>query len=371
MELTSLATVILTGVLALVVLIAAAAWLPRTRRTTRGFLARVATLVGTSLATLVFVFTLLNNQNGWYASWADLLGNAGAQDAPAQTAGGKAGDLFTKAASHNAGAPLTRPALPQPGERVQRYTMTGATSGLTGTVIVILPVGYEDPANANRTYPVILANHGSPGIPDVYATGFNLIRQTDDALAAKKLGPVIVVSPQLEYPRGTDTECTNGAPGKPQVETFVAQDVPQWAIAQLRVAEDRASWATFGFSSGGYCAAMEAMLHPDRFGGAIVLGGYFQPQFAGSVPYGSAAGKRYDLEALAAASPPAVALWVQTGSQDGTSWFSTNRLFAAAKAPLAITQVVNKGAGHRMDVWVGYAPTALAWLGSTVPGFKP
>ena len=67
----------LAAVLALTVVgfVAGAAWLPRTRRSARGFIARLLTQVGVSALSLLLGAMVLNNTNGWYANWGDLLGS--------------------------------------------------------------------------------------------------------------------------------------------------------------------------------------------------------------------------------------------------------------------------------------------------------
>ena len=104
----------------------------------------------------------------------------------------------------------------------------------------------------------------------------------DQQVAAHRVRPMIVVSPNVQVPRAADTECVNGQPGETQMETFVPQDVPRWVADHFRARADRGSWATIGLSSGGYCAAMAAMLHPAQYGGAPVMAGYFRPRFDSS-----------------------------------------------------------------------------------------
>jgi len=43
---------------------------------------------------------------------------------------------------------------------------------------------------------------------------------------AKRMRTVLVVSPRWEFPAGVDTECANGSASNPQVETWLARDVP-------------------------------------------------------------------------------------------------------------------------------------------------
>jgi hypothetical protein len=129
-----------------------------------------------------------------------------------------------------------------------------------------------------------------------------------------------------------------------------------------------------GLSSGGWCAAMVAMLHPAQFGGAVVLGGYFRPIFdPADEPFGATdpLARRYDLVALAKNAPPPVALWVETSHADPVSYGTSTALLKAAHAPLSVTATVLKDAGHRIGIWRGLLPGALGWLGATLPGFRP
>jgi enterochelin esterase-like enzyme len=364
-------------VLVLVLTIAALAWgaLRVTKRTgVRGVLARLGQQVLVSVLVVLSVATVLNRQNEWYASWADLFGSStpvvkdNAGGAPPQEA------LRVDPTGPGLPTPTQRqlPPLPSPGQRDQVFTITGPASGLTGKVLVSLPAGYEDPANAGRSYPVIVAFHGYPGSPDVWMQGVNLVPSLDTLAGQHKIGGVIVVAPQIEFPAGADTECVNGGTGQPQVETWLAKDVPDAMAGRLRVARDRSSWATLGFSSGGWCAAMVTMLHPDVFGAGVVLGGYMSPIFGNAyVPFRSTdpAGKRYQLVSLASSAPPPVALWLQTSKADSLSYSSSAALLRAARPPLSIQSQVDITSGHRITVWADAVPTALTWLGATVQGF--
>ena len=364
-------------VLVLLLTVAALAWgALRTPRGTgaRGVLARLGIQVLVSVLVVLSVATVLNRQNEWYASWGDLFGSS----APVVKAnsGGAAPQAALQVEPTGPGLPTPTqrqlPPLPSPGRREQVFTISGQASGLTGKILVSLPAGYEDPANADRSYPVIVAFHGYPGAPEVWMQGVNLVPSLDTLAGQHKIGPVIVVAPQIEFPAGADTECVNGGTGQPQVETWLAKDVPDAMAARLRVARDRASWATLGFSSGGWCAAMVTMLHPDVYGAGVVLGGYMSPIFeAPYVPFrpSDAAFKRYELVHLASSSPPPVALWLQTSKADSLSYSSSAALLRAARPPLSIESQVDISSGHRITVWAGAVPTALTWLGSTVQGF--
>jgi len=351
-----------------------------------GILARVALVAGHDVALLVAVAVLFNDHFGFFADWTDLgqaLGvvssadggvnaTAGGDPRAAVAAVGTGGDPFPVSTSLPGPAPGMAVGVGGGvGGRQQRYlhfTVTGARSGARSQILVALPRGYADPANRRRRYPVIETFPGYPGTP------FNPSRALDALVTQRRMAPAIVLSATMEIPRGRDTECVDGGGGAPAVETFLTQDVPEWATQHLRVSLHRSGWATAGISAGGWCAAMAAMLHPDRYSAAIVLGGYFRPQF-GSVyaplPPASAAAARYDLISLARRRPPPIALWLQTSPADQVSFATSRDLLAAARAPLAVHSLVMSDTGHRLAVWLPLLPQAFTWLASCDPAFAP
>ncbi len=263
---------------------------------------------------------------------------------------------------------------PDPGTDGQYVwvTVNGAVSGLTGRVLLWLPRSYTLVGSSTQHYPVIEVFHGVPGNPQNYVDlrlG-HLIAAEATALHVKE---TILVLPDYT-PHGLDTECVNGGPGTPAMEDWLTRDIPAWVQHNLRVDPQPAAWSTMGFSSGGWCAAMATMLHPDVYGFAIALGAYFQPIF--DPPYrpfapGSAAWDRYNLVRLASTMPPPVSLWVETAPQDSLSYPTSSRLLAAARPPLSVTAHVLPHGGHLMSIWLGLMPESLRWLGSTSPGFHP
>src|SRR3954467_2708785 len=147
----------------------------------------------------------------------------------------------------------------------------------------------------------------------------DLGQSVDNEVAAGRMSPVVIVSPQLEIPRGRDTECVDGGPGLPAIESWLTVDVPNWVTRTFRVSPERSSWATAGLSAGGWCAAMAALLHPARYGAAMVFGGYFSPSFGAQYkpfPPPSPQGQRYALVGLTKRSPPPVAVWMETSHSD-------------------------------------------------------
>jgi enterochelin esterase-like enzyme len=342
--------------------------------------ARTGMLLGVNLLVLLTAAVQLNDQFLFFADWADLGGAIGGTTTTSDlhrggsAQGAESAKVTGPAATPQAGASLAP--LP-PGSKIQdgvmSYTVTGTMSGITAQVLVTLPPGY-DPTAASTAYPVLETFAGYPGSMTQWVKTMRIQSNLADAVAAKKLRQVIVVSPQAEIPAGQDSECVDGGTGNPAVETWLTRDVPEWVATHFRVSTERGSWATIGLSAGGWCAAMAAMLHPAQYGGAIVMGGYFRPDFSSSYepyPPRSDLAKRYDLVALTRKSPPALAMWVETSHADPVSYQSASELLKEARPPLSMTDIVLQNAGHRIGVWQGLLPTALAWLGSSLPGFHP
>lgn len=340
-------------------------------------LVRTGEALGLSVLVLALSGVLLNNTYAFYLSWNDLLGvrspvtstRAGADPRAVNKA--PIGGVPAGPGSEPGTGSGQLPPLPHQG-RLQPYVVQGQQSLLRADVIVRLPEGYNPTADVH--YPVIVALHGTPGEPSAWLGPMEFGASIDAAVAQHRIAAPILVMPQVNFPYGTDTECLNGQAGDPQVETWLAQDLPTWIAAHFRVAPDRLGWATAGYSAGGFCAAFITMHHPDRFGAALVYGGYFRPTFSpGYAPYDEQTlrSSRYDLTRLAATDPPPVALWVMSSKGDTMSYPTTAKLIQNARAPLSVTSLIARSGGHAFANWVPDTPASLTWLGRSLSGFAP
>ena len=341
--------------------------------------ARAGMLLTVNVMVLLTAATQLNAQYLFYADWTDLRGAfTGIPTATPLSRGATASHATSRKVVGPAATagrrlpPLHTGRMSSSG--VISYRVKGPLSGITGTVVVQLPPGYTNPGNASVRYPVLEAFQGYPGDPKSWIDGMNLGGVAAHQAAMKRMRPALVVSPQVEIPAGVDTECVNGTGSNPQVETWLAQDVPNWVTHTFRVQTNRASWAAIGLSAGGWCAAMVAMLHPAQYAAAIVMGGYFRPEFGPfyyPYPTQGRLAARYDLVALSRRNPPPVAIWLQTSHADPVSYNSSAAFLKSAKSPLAVNAMILQNAGHRVSLWQGLLPGSLTWLGANVPGFKP
>ena len=345
----------------------------------RHIAARAGLLLGVNVLVVLTAATQLNAQFLFFADWADLQGALGGSTATTSLARGanpKSAATRAVPGGARASAEGTLPGLPSRvgADGVITYTVQGRVSGITATVVVQLPPGYTAPSNAAVRYPVIETFQGYPGGPTQWIRTMNLGGVMANAVRARQMRSALIVSPQVEIPRGVDTECVNGTRGHPQLETWLTTDVANWVARTFRVDTARSSWSTIGLSAGGWCAAMAAMLHPAQYAAAVVMGGYFKPDFGPLYePFSTSSSleSRYDLMRLAQLSPPPVALWIETSHADPLSYTTSARLFRVARPPLAIDAIVLQHAGHRIGVWKTLLPQALAWLGHNIPGFAP
>lgn len=354
--------------LALVTLVGGTWLTTRTPRRRRGFLPNLAVLLVASLLVTISVGLVLNRQNAWYPTLADLFPSA--FDAAVKQYGAQPGEGRDSKVTRT--DRRTLPALPSPGGRQQAVTVPTSVGHRQWNVTIILPDDYFDPAHATDAYPVLFAGHGVPGSMAQWYSTLDLRELGDPVVAAGKVHRFITIIPELT-PGGVDTECVFGPDGPDQMETWLTKDIPEWVRTHLRAAPERDAWAWIGFSAGGWCSAMATMLHPDRFAAAVVLSGYFRPWWEGHTPaeLDKAALERLDLVRLAETKPPAVSLWVQSSTADHLYHRDAVEFLAAVRPPTAVTEVTDTSGGHAMTSWRPHVGPALEWLGANVAGFRP
>lgn len=371
MSLTGWALPTLLILLALVLVVPIVLGLP-TNRGLKPALVRVGQLTGFTILVLTLTGVILNNQEKFFATWSDLGQYVfeTTPDSETSSHGGVAPSRSPEPASPSVQPIPALPPLPS-SDKIQAFTVTGGKSGLTGKITVVLPDNYNPKAATG--YPVLVAFMGYPGDERQWlaSSTMNLPQTLAQAVAAKKIADPIVVIPQITF-EGLDSECVNGPSGRPQVGTWLSQDVIDWTIDHLRVGPVKTHWATTGFSAGGYCSAYIGLHDPHRFGAAQILGGYFKPLFSGGYrPLTDAqlTTPEYDLTQLVQTQPPAMAVWVQSARGDGLSHPSSAAFLKAVKAPTAATEVTLEGGGHTYRVWRASLAESFEWLAATLPGF--
>ena len=158
-----------------------------------------------------------------------------------------------------------------------RVVFDSAAVGAPVSYHVWRPSAYD--AQPQRRFPVLYWLHGSGSMLSGIATVSALF---DAAVASGRIPPLLVVFPNgLEYGMWCDAES-----GLQPVESMLVQDLLPEIDARYRTLPEARARLVEGFSMGGYGAARMAILHPDRFGAASMLGaGPLQPDFPAMNPH--------------------------------------------------------------------------------------
>ncbi len=337
-------------------------WLVKARRVTLKVVAGVMAFP----PAMLFGVALVNNFYGYYESWddawRDLTNQAPASVAAVPDLGNRLDRVLTEA---------VRKRQARKNGFAMETTLTGAQSHISRQGVIYLPPQYFQRPYATRRFPVIELIHGSPGTPGDYEGRLKIsgvLRQLIDAHRAK---PVVLVIPDANGGLDRSTQCLNTVHGE-QDETYLAVDVPDDVAARLRVERPGAAWGIAGFSEGGYCAANLALRHPDRYGVAASLSGYFEPLRTNRMPqpvdpFGGSKELRAansPLKLLASSMPLArlPRFWVMSGNGAQVDMVQAQAFVDLIKQyePGAPFMVV-KGGLHNYVAWREAFPRMLEW----------
>jgi S-formylglutathione hydrolase FrmB len=183
--------------------------------------------------------------------------------APAAVAAPRAAGTLTVVADETVGDP-----------RLHELTLLSPALGRTAKVRVLLPAGYDDPAEAGRRYPVLLLLHG------VGDDQTSISRRTD-LVAMSAATPIIIVMP--EAGRTPESGWYSDWQQGPAWESFHIGELVPFVDATYRTTADRASRAIAGLSMGGFGAMSYAARHPELFGTAAAFSGAVDTTYAGDV----------------------------------------------------------------------------------------
>jgi enterochelin esterase-like enzyme len=366
--------------------VAATVWAwPRLARRRPAYLAaRLAVVVVSELLVIAAFLIWLNGYFSFYTTWAQLPGagtgnravpvsRAAAVGAPVVISSAMPGPVRTR------GGPTTLAEgtgpLPQPGAgtapgiagRLLKVVIRGERTGLnSGTGYVYLPPQYYQPGYARTRFPAVLAVTGYPGEADTIVHRLALPAVAARLMNAGRIRPTVFVMLTVSPLLPLDTECTD-VPGGPQVESFLAQDVPRAIEQTFRVTANPAGWGVLGYSTGGYCATKLAMMYPDRFSAAVSMAGYYSAErgqfvpdlWGGSARYRNENSPGWRLRHLPA--PPISELvtssWVGEKSLRGTLTF-----LREIHPPMRGYSLIIPQGGHNFHTWGKELPPSLVWL---------
>jgi enterochelin esterase-like enzyme len=161
--------------------------------------------------------------------------------------------------------------VPVPAGRVELRLFRSSAMGRARPYAVYLPPGYT--ARAPRRYPVVYLLHGDPGgYRDWLHLGVPGI--LDAGIARGALAPTVVVLPDGNGQATAASQWANRWDGHDRIEDSVLELVAL-VDREYRTRPDRRHRLVGGLSEGGFGAANLAARHPDIFGTAVSLSGYF------------------------------------------------------------------------------------------------
>lgn len=351
-------------------------------------LQRTALLVfGELMAALAILVWVNITSGGLVVSWQDLLGNqstrggvfAGQQgtvqlDPHAQTV---AAVQATQQQRKAEPASYIKASFHASSDDFQETTFRGPVSGIKSQVYVWTPPQYAEQPHAY--FPVLELLHGVVGSPEGWTGPMNVVAHLEAAEASGKVYPYILVVPEVTPVAGhtwpqNNEECSN-VPGDANVDSWLTQDVRDMVIDDFRAEPAADAWGLMGYSTGGFCAAKLVLQHPDRYGAAVSLSGYYVPDSEELSDDPSLDHANSPLWLISHAKTPAVSLLMTASAQDHVDPASeTAQMIAAAKAnPRAKATDVQSfvaplGGGHNQSAWEKMLPTAFTWLSQRLTG---
>ncbi len=329
--------------------------------------AQLAMVLVAQAAAVVVVFVAVNNANGLYDNWGDLLGTEShvfaAPDLGVDGTGGR----------NTAGGPRIKQAFtpvddPAMGAGVQVTHLTGRVSGAEGEVYVWLPPQYSHAAYKAKDFPVVEVLPGYPGSAKDWFTNLDVVGQLRHLIEKRQVKPFILVAPRTSLLAGQDTGCAN-VPGVVNADTWLSVDVRRMVTDNFRAETGADGWAVAGISAGAHCAAKLAIEHPDRYRAGVALSGYNDP--AAETDSIAAHDKLLRRETnplwilTHAAHPPRTSLFL-TG-QPGDGYEDALAIHKAAKAPTKVW-VQRTSGGHLNVVWKPLLPEVFRWLSGRLSG---
>jgi len=166
-------------------------------------------------------------------------------------------------------SPADMPETGTTGTQVIPPTLSGFSSRPAGIYLPPAALVAKPPK-----LPLVILLMGQPGNPDPSFIAATLDRE---AATHHGLAPIVIVADQLGSP--TDDPLCLDTPRFGNAETFIAQDVVNWAKANLNILPDSAHWTIAGYSNGGQCAVSLAAKYPHLWSNLIDISG---EEFPGS-----------------------------------------------------------------------------------------
>ncbi|KNB51566.1 esterase [Streptomyces caatingaensis] len=329
------------------------------------YVARLLMLLFAQATAITMVFVVVNNANGLYDNWDDLLGTgdhvAAAADLGKDGTGGKQMKDLPRVVQK-----FTAVSDGRMGEGVRKTQLKGRVSGVNGEVYVWTPPQYDDPRYKKKKFPVVEVLPGFPGSAKAWFGTLKVNEQLRPMMEKGEIQPFIIVAPRTTLLGSkVDTGCAN-TPGTINADTWLSFDVRKMVVDNFRVSEKPEAWGVAGYSAGAHCAAKLTIAHPDRFHAGVSLSGYNDPIGVRASLTAKTPALRNENNPLKmlkrAKTPPPVALFFSGSERDG--YRSGLDVKKAAKLPttVEVKELPADAGGHNTAVWKEQVPEIFQWL---------
>ena len=312
---------------------------------------RFIALFLSQLLLIASVGLFMNNSFGFYNSWRELFGVTDQNSKPIT-----ASVIDLSQATYNAN-----------GSAIIEEHFTGASSKVTASVWFLIPkkIAASIKSGSNQKFPVAMFMSGSPGVPTAWLNGLKLDDQIKNVQSQTNLADFIAVLPDYNIQPHVDTGCMN-IPGGVQVESWITKDVAGYVIQNLPVKSN--DWMITGYSTGGWCAAMLALKHPELFKSAAPIAGYYAADFPFAINYANmeALKKKYDLLTLAKVRPVPADFFLITSKGDSSSYHSTNWFYSKVGSGHNIELLTLSSGGHNFTTWRPVIQDILKWYANEI-----
>ena len=319
--------------------------------------ARFSLIVAIQCLALAAMGVTINRSGEFYSSWSDLFGAQGQYQkiaiSPSELTQITQKDLLS--ATHTKG-----------GSLIFRKVITGAKSRISNVVYVVaspkIAASLAGPTRSiGSQYQVVELFPGTPGVPQTWIGTLDGISTMENLEIAGQIPPTLAVIPAINVQPGLDTECMNFVGGA-QVESWVTSDMKRFMQSFMGV-DDRL-WSTFGYSTGGWCAAEAAVLHQEQYSEGVSLAGYFSPL----LPFGLSKREKnyltnhYDLIKYLRHDHRNTKLLVIASVKDRFTNYSAQKFMKSANSLIPIKYIPIPSGGHNIKVWKPYIAPGFLWI---------
>jgi hypothetical protein len=299
----------------------------------------------------------INRSGEFYSSWSDLFGAQGQYQKIALSPT----DLAQISVEEIHSAKKTNG-----GSLIFRKVIKGAASGIANVVYVVaspkVAKSLESSAHSiGNSYQVVELFPGTPGVPQTWIGTLDGITTMEDLENNGKIPPTIAVIPAINVQPGHDTECLDFAFGA-HVETWVTKDMK--TFMQTFMGIDNRLWSSFGYSTGGWCAAEVAVLHQDQYSEGVSLAGYFKPLLSVGLSKRekSYLNSKYDLISHLKHGPRNTKLMIIASLKDRFANSAAQKFMQSANVLIPIKYIPIPSGGHNIKVWKPFIASGFLWI---------